>query len=183
MYIYLENLSETEVPAEQGDICRCGDQILFIVHMHVGNTIYIQGYPTLGELKLNASYSGERHKLWSRSSSAGAICLDITGRRNQMAVHPGSSRKATLISGYSLAHMEESMAPSHLVLFCFLVTSTTVTMQERINRPTALQIPHGRGSREILRTRWQGRARRDSGRNCVAGAKVHELHLHSGRHK
>lgn len=65
MYIYLENLSETEVPAEQGDICRCGDQILFIVHMHVGNTIYIQGYPTLGELKLNASFS---HLLYTADS-------------------------------------------------------------------------------------------------------------------
>lgn len=159
MYIYLENLSETEVPAEQGDICRCGDQILFIGHMHVGNTIYIQGPPhprrtkAKCELQQSIIHSRERHKLWSRSSSAGAICLDITGRRNQMAVHSGSPRKATLISGYSLAHVEESMAPSQLVLFCFLVTSTTATMQERINRPTALQIPHGRGSREIPRTR------------------------------
>lgn len=45
MYIYLENLSETEVPAEQGDICHRGDQVLFIAHMDVGTAIYIQGPP------------------------------------------------------------------------------------------------------------------------------------------
>jgi hypothetical protein len=43
MYIYLGNLSETEVPTEQGDICHRRDQVLFIVHMDVGTTIYIQG--------------------------------------------------------------------------------------------------------------------------------------------
>lgn len=152
MYIYLENLLETEVPAEQGDICHCRDQILFIVHTHVGSMIYILGPPhprrtkAKYELQQSIIYSRERHKLWSRSSSVGAICLDITRRCNQMAVHPVSSRKATLISSYSLTHMEEFMAPSHLVLFCFLVTSTTVTMQEKMNRPTALQIHHGRSS-------------------------------------
>lgn len=86
-----------------------------------------RGHPTLGELMPNGElqqsivHSREGHKLWSLSSSAGAICLDITGRHHQTAVHPVCSRKATLISGYFLAHTEESTAPSHLFFFFFLL--------------------------------------------------------------
>lgn len=70
-----------------------------------------------------------------------------------MAVYLVSPRKAALISRLSLANMEASLAPSHLVLFCLIVTSVTVTAQEGMNCSTALQIGYSRSSREILRSR------------------------------